>query len=167
MQHQLTIQEAIFVLSTLNKQVDRLNRQFYSNFFGPVAIDDKALSQQDKATDNKESLEYYQKLIADISRLREVINNANTTYKVNGKSISYQLEWIRLQRQLIQQLEQLLERSEIRVENGVGVVDYRPYAEEDILLQLDQLTKEVNQLSTKIDQSNASNIVVVNLFSEI
>ncbi|XJS11094.1 hypothetical protein ACF3NG_02175 [Aerococcaceae bacterium WGS1372] len=167
MLHRLTIQEAIFILSNFNKEVERINRQFYSNFFGPVAVDGKAIPHTDKATNNLESLEAYQNLVTDISHLRQAINLANGNISIDGKPVSYQLEWIRLQRQLINQLEQLLERSETRVENGVGVVDYRPYAEADIRLQIEQLTKKVNQISSKIDQSNATTTIELQLLTDI
>lgn len=166
MLHKLSIQEAIFILSNFNKDVERINRQFYSNFFGPVAVDVRTINHNDKMSDNLTTLESYQDLITDISALRYAISQANVTIKVAGKPVAYQLEWIRLQRQLIKQLEQLLERGETRVENGVGVVEYRAYAEDDIRQQLDQLTKEVNQISAKIDQSNATTLIEIDLLTD-
>lgn len=167
MQYQISIQEAIFTLSNFNKQIDRMNRLFYSNFFGPVAVNGVALSFDDKANANQADLQTYQNLIADVSELRQKITEANHSIEIDGKAVSYQLERLRLNRHLIEQLDSLIERHDTRVENGVGVVEYKAYSEDYIRETVDLLRKEMNQLSTKIDHSNAVSMITVELLTEI
>ncbi|MBZ6527420.1 hypothetical protein HYQ40_06480 [Aerococcaceae bacterium DSM 111021] len=167
MQYQFTIQEAIFTLSNFNKQIEQLNRRFYSNFFGPIKVDGKPIPHADKAQSNEDELIKYKKLITDTSALRHSIAQANNELIVDNQSVTYQLEWVRQTRFLITQLENLIQRQETRVETGVGIVEYSAYNELSIREDIDRLTKEVNKISSLIDQSNAQSIITIELSTEI
>ena len=164
---QLTLQKAIFTLANINKELERFNRRFYANFFGPVAIDGKPIANSNKAQANETDVNQYQELINDASNLRQTIAQANNDTQVNGQTMTYQLEWLRQTRNLITQLERVLERQEVRVENGVGVVEYNAYSEPFVQDTLTKLTKAVNQLSTQIDQVNAQTMLTVELVTDI
>ncbi|TLQ41189.1 hypothetical protein FEZ33_06505 [Ruoffia tabacinasalis] len=167
MQHHLTIQEAIFTLSNFNKQIDQLTYRFRSNFFGPVKVDGKPIAHDDKAKSNEEELVKYKQMITDISALRHAIAQANNELIVENHSVTYQLEWVRQTRLLLTQLENLIQRQETRVETGVGVVEYSAYNESSIREDIDRLTKEVNKISSLIDQSNANSMISIDLLTEI
>ena len=74
---------------------------------------------------------------------------------------------VRQTRLLLTQLENLIQRQETRVETGVGVVEYSAYNESSIREDIDRLTKEVNKISSLIDQSNANSMISIDLLTEI
>ncbi|MGO4937758.1 hypothetical protein ACTQ54_09130 [Fundicoccus sp. Sow4_H7] len=163
---QLTIQEAIFTLSNVNKEIERLNRRLFSNFTGPIRVDGVKITQGHKAEENEADLQLQQELIQDASHLRQAINQANQDNQVEGQTISYQLEWLRHTRNLLEHLQQLLESQSTRVENGVGVVEYGVYNEALVNETIKTLTQKANALSAKIDLFNAQTTLSVELIHD-
>ena len=130
-------------------------------------MDGKPIAHDDKDKSNEEDLVKYKQLITDTSALRHAIAKANNEHIVENHSVTYQLEWVRQTRLLLTQLENLIQRQETRVETGVGVVEYSAYNETSIREDIDRLTKEVNKISSLIDQSNANSMISIDLLTEI
>ncbi|UUX33586.1 hypothetical protein [Fundicoccus culcitae] len=167
MQYQITIQEAIFTLSNLNKQIDTFNRRLYTNFFGPIRVDGVKIGQATKAEANAADLMAYQNLVTDASTLRQAIAQVNQENTIDDLTVTYQLEWLRHSRKLLANLEQLLNQQETRVENGVGVVEYGAYNEPLVQETVAQLSKQANALSSKIDLFNAQTTLTVDLIQDL
>lgn len=164
---QLTIQEAIFTLANVNKQIANFNRRLYSNFAGPIRVDGVKITQATKADSNEADMQQYHDLVKDASQLRQAIAQANQENRLEGFTVTYQLEWLRHTRQLINNLELLQDQQSTRVENGVGVVEYGVYNEQLVKDTLDHYSKQANALSTKIDLFNAQTQITVDLINAI
>ena len=162
----ITAQEAIFMLSNINKQIDTKTRSLHANLFGPITVNGKSVVPTGRLHDTNTVLRDFDLLRNDAASLKEVISNYNATQTIDGKSIAYHLEWLRHNRGLLQDLENIVASKVVRAESGVGVVEYNAYNEAKLVETISELQTRINGLSSAIDHTNATSYVTVALIGE-
>ncbi|NYV28392.1 hypothetical protein HP397_06200 [Streptobacillus felis] len=159
----ITIQQCIFLISNLTKKQNRifLNLNSYSNV--PLKVNGKDVFDKDQA---KEMLAMYSELETineDLATLKTALNEANATNLIDNKPLFFHLEDVKNKRNLLNFLERVLSSNSSTAESGVGVVNYGVLNQSFLKEEFDNLEKEVNSISEKIDLENSKISVKVNL----
>ena len=163
----LTLQQAIFTISNLTKKQRRLLDYIRDSYIVPLKVNGKEVFEETQADEMLKNLSELDLINQDIVTLKDVINIANSENFIENKSLFMLLEEVRLKRNVLFDLEYLLKRDSIAVENGVGVVQYGVLNKKELIEKFDKLENEVNSLSEKIDSVNAKTEIEVKLFSSI
>jgi len=163
----LTLQQAIFTISNLTKKQKRLLDYIRDNYVVPLKVNGKEVFEQVQADEMLKNLSELGLINQDIVALKDGINVANSENFIENKSLFALLEEVRLKRAVLYDLEYLLKRESIRVENGVGVVQYGVLNRKELLEKFNKLENEVNSLSEKIDSVNSKTEIEVKLLSSI
>lgn len=161
----ITIQQAIFLLSTL---IDKQSSLFLAlnAYKVPLSVNGKDVRDQKKVEQMIKELEELKLLQKDIINLKTSLAKLNIETVVEGKSLNKYLEEVRMERNYLQILKNLLNSNYTKVENSVGVVQYGVLNEYYIKELIQKLEKKVNKLSEKIDIINSSTYLEINLLSE-
>ena len=163
----LTLQQAIFTISNLTKKQRRLLDFIRDNYVVPLKVNGKEVFEQAQADEMLKNLSELDLVNQDIVTLKDGINVANSENFIENKSLFALLEEVRLKRTVLYDLEYLLKRENIRVENGVGVVQYGVLNRNELIEKFNKLENEVNSLSEKIDGVNSKTEIEVKLLSSI
>ena len=163
----LTLQQAIFTISNLTKKQKRLLDYIRDNWIVPLKVNGKEVFEQAQADEMLKNLSELGLVNQDIVALKDGINVANSENFIENKSLFMLLEEVRLKRNVLFDLEYLLKRDSIAVENGVGVVQYGVLNKKELIEKFDKLENEVNSLSEKIDNVNSKTEIEVKLLSSI
>ncbi len=163
----LTLQQAIFTISNLTKKQRRLLDYIRDSYIVPLKVNGKEVFEETQADEMLKNLSELDLINQDIVTLKDVINIANSENFIENKSLFMLLEEVRLKRNVLFDLEYLLKRDSIAVENGVGVVQYGVLNRRELMEKFNKLENEVNSLSEKIDSVNAKTEIEVKLFSSI
>lgn len=163
----LTLQQAIFTISNLTKKQRRLLDYIRDNYVVPLKVNGKEVFEQVRADEMLKNLSELDLVNQDIVALKDGINVANSENFIENKSLFALLEEVRLKRAVLYDLEYLLKRESIRVENGVGVVQYGVLNRNELMEKFNKLENEVNSLSEKIDSVNSKTEIEVKLLSSI
>lgn len=163
----LTLQQAIFIISNLTKKQRRLLDYIRDSYIVPLKVNGKEVFEETQADEMLKNLSELDLINQDIVTLKDVINIANSENFIENKSLFMLLEEVRLKRNVLFDLEYLLKRDSIAVENGVGVVQYGVLNRRELMEKFNKLENEVNSLSEKIDSVNAKTEIEVKLFSSI
>ena len=163
----LTLQQAIFTISNLTKKQRRLLDYIRDNYVVPLKVNGKEVFEQVQADEMLKNLSELDLVNQDIVALKDGINVANSENFIENKSLFALLEEVRLKRAVLYDLEYLLKRESIRVENGVGVVQYGVLNRNELMEKFNKLENEVNSLSEKIDSVNSKTEIEVKLLSSI
>ncbi len=163
----LTLQQAIFTISNLTKKQRRLLDYIRDSYVVPLKVNGKEVFEETQADEMLKNLSELDLINQDIVTLKDVINIANSENFIENKSLFMLLEEVRLKRNVLFDLEYLLKRDSIAVENGVGVVQYGVLNRRELMEKFNKLENEVNSLSEKIDSVNAKTEIEVKLFSSI
>lgn len=163
----LTLQQAIFTISNLTKKQRRLLDYIRDSYVVPLKVNGKEVFEETQADEMLKNLSELDLINQDIITLKDVINIANSENFIENKSLFMLLEEVRLKRNVLFDLEYLLKRDSIAVENGVGVVQYGVLNRRELMEKFNKLENEVNSLSEKIDSVNAKTEIEVKLFSSI
>lgn len=167
MKKEFTLQQAIFHLSNLQRERVELLSRLSREFVGPVAVNGKRVLTKEKEEGVREILEHVQLIQSDIIALRREMTQANLETKIGELSLCEALEDARLNRQLVDHLDGMLQSRRTDVENSVGVVDYAPYDAAYLETLRRQLFSENNERSSAIDRVNANTTLVVELRYEL
>ena len=163
----LTLQQAIFTISNLTKKQRRLLDYIRDNYVVPLKVNGKEVFEQAQADEMLKNLFELDLVNQDIVTLKDGINVANSENFIENKSLFALLEEVRLKRAVLYDLEYLLKRDSISVENGVGVVQYGVLNRKELIEKFNKLENEVNSLSEKIDSINSKTEIEVKLLSSI
>ena len=163
----LTLQQAIFTISNLTKKQRRLLDYIRDSYVVPLKVNGKEVFEETQADEMLKNLSELDLINQDIVTLKDLINIANSENFIENKSLFMLLEEVRLKRNVLFDLEYLLKRDSIAVENGVGVVQYGVLNRRELMEKFNKLENEVNSLSEKIDSVNAKTEIEVKLFSSI
>ena len=163
----LTLQQAIFTISNLSKKQRRLLDLIRDSYVVPLKVNGKEVFEQAQADEMLKNLSELDLVNQDIVTLKDGINVANSENFIENKSLFALLEEVRLKRTVLYDLEYLLKRENIRVENGVGVVQYGVLNRNELMEKFNKLENEVNSLSEKIDSVNSKTEIEVKLLSSI
>lgn len=162
----ITLQQCIFLISTLSKKQARLINALNSVYFVPTTVNGKDVTDKNRALEMKEDLQTIELITQDLVTLKNALSVANNKHKIGKKTLFSALEEVRLKRNLLSNFEYALSRSFNKVETGVGVVQYGTLNESLLKEKYEALEKEVNILSEQIDSLNASIEIEVKLLSE-
>ena len=155
----LTLQQAIFTVSNLTKKQKRLMRTINDDYVVPLKVNGKEIFEQIQAIAELELIN------KDILALKDEINIANTENFIDNKSLFFILEEVRIKRSILSDYLDLLDSGRTSVETGVGVVQYGTLNRAKINTICEELEKEVNTLSDKIDNINSKIEIEVKLFT--
>lgn len=167
MKKEFTLQQAIFHLSNLHRERGELMNRLSREFVGPVAINGKRVLTKEKEEGAREILERVLLIQADIIALRRAMTQANLQTKAGEQSLCEALESARLNRELVDHLDGMLQSRRTDLENSVGVVDYAPYDAAYLETLRRQLFSENNERSNAIDRVNANTTLVVEIQYEL
>lgn len=162
----ITLQQCIFLVSNLNKKQQQILQQITGQYMVPLSVNGKDVVDKKKSEEMKQSLLELDILVQDMLTLKNAIHIANTQHKIKKMTLAEALEKTRTLRTILNQLDYALSLSYNKVETGVGVVQYGPMNESLLKERQQALEKEVNALSSAIDQANASITIDVKLQGE-
>lgn len=151
----MRIQEAIFEVSELQKEVNRLRTDLYRGYHGPISVNDKDIDTGYLKVKFNTQIETLTEKIKQLAELKAKVQKANMLTEVCGMSLTEALVKVKELRSLIQSLEIGNEGSRTVVEN-VGVVRYGMFDEEYYESLLEGYRKEVSALSQAIDEANST-----------
>lgn len=161
----ITIQQAIFLLSTLMEKQSTLSLGLNS-YKVPLLVNGKNVTDPKKVKQMLREIEELNLIQKDIINLKSSLAELNIKTKVDKKSLNQYLEEVRMERSYLQTLNALLKSNYTKVENSVGVVQYGLLNEDYIKELAIKLEKKVNEISQKIDTINSSTYLEIELLSE-
>ncbi|WP_022818959.1 hypothetical protein [Fusobacterium russii] len=161
----ITIQQAIFLLSTLMEKQSTLSLGLNS-YKVPLLVNGKNVTDPKKVKQMLREIEELNLIQKDIINLKSSLAELNIKTIVDKKSINQYLEEVRMERSYLQTLNALLKSNYTKVENSVGVVQYGLLNEDYIKELAIKLEKKVNEISQKIDTINSSTYLEIELLSE-
>lgn len=161
----LTLQQAIFTVSNLTKKQKRLMRTINDDYVVPLKVNGKEVFEQTQADEMLDKIAELELINKDILALKDEINIANTENFIDNKSLFFILEEVRIKRSILSDYLDLLDSGRTSVETGVGVVQYSTLNRAKINTICEELEKEVNTLSDKIDNINSKIEIEVKLFT--
>lgn len=161
----ITLQQAIFLVSTLVEKEKEILNLLYT-YKGPLLVNGKNVTEKKQSQNMLEDIKRLELIQKDIITLKTTINNANINTKIDNKSINEYLEEVRIKRNYVSTLSNLVRSNYSKVETGVGVVYYGVLNEDVLKKNIEKLEKEVFEISQKIDKSNSENYIKVKLFTE-
>lgn len=161
----ITIQQAIFLLSTLIEKQNSLSSVLHS-YKVPLLVNGKNVTDPKKAEQMLKEIEELELVQKDIINLKTSLAEINIKTIVDGKSLNQYLEEVRMKRNYLQNLNALLKASYTKVENSVGVVQYGVLNEDYIKDIVIKFEKKVNGFSQKIDTINSNTYFEIELLSE-
>lgn len=161
----LTLQQAIFTVSNLTKKQKRLMRTINDDYVVPLKVNGKEVFEQTQADEMLDKITELELINKDILALKDEINIANTENFIDNKSLFFILEEVRIKRSILSDYLDLLDSGRTSVETGVGVVRYGTLNRAKINTICEELEKEVNTLSDKIDNINSKIEIEVKLFT--
>ena len=160
----LTLQQAIFTVANLTKKQKRLMRTINDDYVVPLKVNGKEVFEQTQADEMLDKITELELINKDILALKDEIN-ANTENFIDNKSLFFILEEVRIKRSILSDYLDLLDSGRTSVETGVGVVRYGTLNRAKINTICEELEKEVNTLSDKIDNINSKIEIEVKLFT--
>ena len=156
--NKISLQQAIFQISNLTDELHREEYRLASEFTGPISQNGKNAVNDDMKNEAKEVLDKIEAIIKELLMLKNALNRANNQ-EINGRTIISLIDEVKEKRFLLQQIDAALQSKRTSVETGVGIVQYGPFHEELYRKKRDELSREVMQLSTKIDELNSSTFI--------
>lgn len=162
----LTMQQAIFMLSNLQKKEGKLKQQFYGSCRDiPLKKDGESVVSQELVEKNIDRFKEYKALLKDIVNLKKAIHAGNNVSVYEGKTLNDLLIEAKMGRQYLSLLEVMIHDSRISLEPNLGVIEYgNPNIEmfEEEIESLD-LENKLNELSQLIEKLNTEVEIEVDL----
>lgn len=170
----LSIQQAIFMTSTLREQLNREIDKFQTDYRMPIAVNGKSIVTNEKSERVMHSLNKIEQIKHDITALKTAVHHINSTKKIEYDGAKYTasslLEELKLDRQLLNRLRSSIEfgygQERMKTVSGVGVVEEGIIEEERIESYIENLEKTANDKSMLIDQFNATTTFDIELASQ-
>lgn len=155
---EMRIQDAIFEVSELQKDINRLRTELYGGYHGPIAVNEKALETGYLKEKFDTEIQTITDKIDRMSHLKAKIQQANLEAKVEGLSVTESLVRVKELRNIIQSLEMGYRGTRTEIEN-VGAVRYGMFDDEYYQSILDGYRKEVTKISQAIDLVNSTTYI--------
>lgn len=153
----ITMQQAIFMLSNLQKKEAKLKQQFYGSCRDiPLKKDGESVVSQELVEKNIDRFKEYKALLKDIVNLKKAIHAGNNVPVYEGKTLNDLLIEAKTGRQYLSLLEVMIHDSRISLEPNLGVIEYgnpniEMFAEEIESLDLENKLNELSQLIEKLN----------------
>ncbi|KAA1037581.1 hypothetical protein [Macrococcus equipercicus] len=165
---QLSIQQAIFLISTLRQQLNRELQKFHSEYRTPIAVNSKTIVTAEKSQKVIDSLAKIDQLKHDIVALKTAIHLKNSATDIaDGTTASDMLEQLKLERKIIEDLQNYTEfgygQERIKTVAGVGVVEEGIIEEDRVNRYIEELEAAANVKSMTVDQFNSTTMIDVAL----
>lgn len=169
----LTIQQAIYLSSTLRSQLDREVEKFQTDYRMPIAVNGKSIVTDEKSEQVLSSLNRIDALKKDIMTLKTAVHHANSSFEISYQNeqhtASSLLEQLKLDRQLINRLRNATTfgygQERMKTVSGVGVVEEGIIEEKKIQRYIEQTEQSADEKSMLIDQFNATTTIDVALLT--
>ena len=162
----ITMQQAIFMLSNLQKKEAKLKQQFYGSCRDiPLKKDGESVVSQELVEKNIDRFKEYKDLLKNIVNLKKAIHAGNNKVVYEGKTLNDLLIEAKTGRQYLSLLEVMIHDSRISLEPNLGVIEYgNPNIEmfEEEIESLD-LENKLNELSQLIEKLNTEVEIEVDL----
>ena len=162
----ITMQQAIFMLSNLQKKEAKLKQQFYGSCRDiPLKKDGESVVSQELVEKNIDRFKEYKALLKDIVNLKKAIHAGNNKVVYESKTLNDLLIEAKTGRQYLSLLEVMIHDSRISLEPNLGVIEYgNPNIEmfEEEIESLD-LENKLNELSQLIEKLNTEVEISVDL----
>lgn len=167
----LTLQEAIFTISNLRRELSKEYEKFSTDYRVPVAVNNEKIDNSNRVKQVDESLEKIKSLKEDLVTLKTAIHlkNSTGTITIDGKDMtaSTVLESLKVERDLVQNITNNIDfgygRERIKTVSGVGIVEEGIINEEVVREYLEKLEKDVQRKSILIDKFNSTEKIEVTL----
>jgi hypothetical protein len=164
----LSIQQAVFLISTLRQQLEREMQKFHSEYRTPIAVNSKTIVTEEKSRKVFDSLNKINLLKQDIVTLKTAIHLKNSETEIEtGYTASAMLEELKLDRNIISNLQNYTEfgygQERVKTVAGVGVVEEGIIEEERVNAYIEELEAAANVKSMKVDQFNSMTMIDVDL----
>ncbi|ULG72193.1 hypothetical protein [Macrococcus brunensis] len=166
----LSIQQAVFLISTLRQQLNREMQKFHSEYRTPIAVNSKSIVTAEKSQKVFDSLQKMDQLKHDIVTLKTAIHLKNSTSEIEaGVTASDMLEQLKLERKMIEELQSYTAfgygQERIKTVAGVGVVEEGIIEEDRVNAYIEELEAAANAKSMKVDQFNSTMMIEVELLT--
>jgi len=166
----LSIQQAVFLISTLRQQLNREMQKFHSEYRTPIAVNSKSIVTDEKSQKVFDSLQKMDQLKHDIVTLKTAIHLKNSTSEIEaGVTASDMLEQLKLERKMIEELQSYTTfgygQERIKTVAGVGVVEEGIIEEDRVNAYIEELEAAANAKSMKVDQFNSTMMIEVELLT--
>ncbi len=166
----LSIQQAVFLISTLRQQLNREMQKFHSEYRTPIAVNSKSIVTAEKSQKVFDSLQKMDQLKHDIMTLKTAIHLMNSTSEIEaGVTASAMLEQLKLERKMIEELQSYTAfgygQERIKTVAGVGVVEEGIIEEDRVNAYIEELEAAANAKSMKVDQFNSTMMIEVELLT--
>ncbi|MBQ3437841.1 MAG: hypothetical protein IJG31_04995 [Fusobacterium sp.] len=153
------------MLSTLQEEFYSLSSTL-AEYRVPLKVNGKDVADKQKSDLMLEEIKKLDCLQRDIILLKSLLAKVNVTTILNNKTLNNYLEEVRIKRNYLLTLKNLLRMNSTKVENGVGVVQYGVLNENYIRKSIVSLEKEVTEMSQKIDIANSNTYFEIELSTE-
>src|SRR5699024_10638607 len=131
----LTLQEAIFTISNLRRELSKEYEKFSTDYRVPVAVNNEKIDNSNRVKQVDESLEKIKSLKVERDLVQNITNNIDFGYG----------------------------RERIKTVSGVGIVEEGIINEEVVREYLEKLEKDVQRKSILIDKFNSTEKIEVTL----
>ena len=146
----LTIQQAMTRRGNIEAEINNIFEAIYSSY-GVVSLDGKDVVSEVTAKQFEDNVNRLNELAEENAVLADKIQEANVNTLLDGKSVTYWLNYLKKKRNLIR----LLRRDRTSgVVSGVGFVE-NDYVVRDIAVRERELEEYCNGISERIDQLNS------------
>ena len=146
----LTIQQAMTRRGNIEAEINNIHDALY-RAYGVVSLDGKDVVSEVTAKQFEDNVNRLNELAEENAVLADKIQEANVNTLLDGKSVTYWLNYLKKKRNLIRMLNR--DRTS-GVVSGVGFVE-NDYVVRDIAVRERELEGYCNGISERIDQLNS------------
>lgn len=146
----LTIQQAMTRRGNIEAEINNIHDALY-RAYGVVSLDGKDVVSEVTAKQFEDNVNRLNELAEENAVLADKIQEANVNTLLDGKSVTYWLNYLKKKRNLIRMLNR--DRTS-GVVSGVGFVE-NDYVVRDIAVRERELEEYCNGISERIDQLNS------------
>lgn len=154
----MRIQEAIYEISELQKEINMLRLELYKGYHGPIQVNNEVIDTSDLYKSFNDKLGKIHELTGRLVELKGKVQKANIETQVEGMSVTEALVKVKELRSLYDSLSIGYERPRTSIEN-VGVVKYGMFDDEHYRKTMEELRQQINTLSQAIDLVNSTTMI--------
>lgn len=154
----MRIQEAIYEISELQKEINKLRSELFKGYHGPIQVNNEVIDTSDLYESFNDKLGKIQELMGRLVELKGKVQKANLETQVEGMSVTEALVKVKELRSLYNTLEVGYYSPSTSIEN-VGVVKYGMFDDEHYRKTMEGLRQQINTLSQAIDLVNSTTMI--------
>lgn len=154
----MRVQEAIYEISELQKEINTLRMELYKGYHGPIQVNNEVIDTSDLYKSFNDKLGKIQELLGRLVELKGKVQKANLETQVEGMSVTEALVKVKELRSLYESLAIGYERPRTSIEN-VGVVKYGMFDDDHYRKTMEELRQQINTLSQAIDLVNSTTMI--------